>query len=72
MDFGILLTYLSTNFPVVGEILIYLGVLVITGQTVVAVTPSKSDDEWMKKLEEKKILGPLVKALGAFAPIQKK
>jgi len=72
MDFGILLSYLSANFPIMGEILIYLGVLVIAGQTVVAATPGKSDDEWMKKLEEKKILGPLLKALGAFAPIQKK
>lgn len=49
-----------------------LGGLVVIGQVVVVMTPSKKDDEAMAKAFQVPILGGILKAVCAFAPIQKK
>lgn len=61
-----------SQFPIVGHVLMGLGGLVVLGQVIVAITPSKSDDAFLAKLQEKPIIGHLLKALMSFAPIQKK
>lgn len=58
--------------PSVPVVLAALGGLVVLGQAYVAITPSQDDDAWYARLEEKAIIGSLLKALKAFAPIQRK
>ena len=49
-----------------------LGTLVVLAQTYIAITPSQKDDKWYAKLEEKALIGSLLKLLVKFAPIQRK
>lgn len=49
-----------------------LGTLVVLGQAIVLLTPSKSDDEAWAKLMAIPVLGPVLSALANFAVIQKK
>lgn len=53
-------------------VLMALGSLVVLGLVVVPLTPSKSDDEFLAKLQAKPIVGHLLKFLVAFSPIAKK
>jgi hypothetical protein len=72
MDIGYLFTLLAGLHPAVQVSLAALGGLVVLGQAIVILTPSKADDEAVSKIEAMPIVGPVVKALAAFAPIQKK
>lgn len=76
MDLGLLiqmaLDYLVANVPYAVLGLSILGSLVVIGQGVVVVTPSQSDDAWLEKLKQHKILGPVLILLAKFAPFQKK
>lgn len=67
-----LVLYLSSLHPSIPLIMSVLGGLVILGQVYVAITPGKEDDAWWAKIESKKMIGPLFKALKSFAPIQRK
>lgn len=49
-----------------------LGALVVMGYAYVAATPSKDDDMWLQKLEQKPVVGWALKLLLKFAPIQRK
>lgn len=62
----------AAQYPIVMTIVTILGSLVVVGQTIVAVTPSKSDDEAVAKIFLIPVLGPVLKAVAAFAPFQKK
>jgi peptidoglycan/LPS O-acetylase OafA/YrhL len=72
MDLSALLALLVGKFPVAGLILALLGVLVVAGQAIVVLTPSQADDAAWEKIKKLPVLGPLISALAAFAPIQKK
>lgn len=72
MDVAMLLHYLAAQFPLMGSVLVILGLLVVVGQAVVVITPSKKDDEAWAKLKALPLIGPLLDALSAFAPLQKK
>ena len=72
MDLGSLLPWLASLHPIVPVVLAALGCLVVLGQTVVALTPSAADDALASKLEALPLVGPLLKALASFAPIQRK
>lgn len=72
MDFSAIAQMLIAKWPVVGIILSVLGGLVVVGQTVVAVTPSTSDDAAWEKIKNIPILGQIIAVLSNFAPIQKK
>lgn len=50
----------------------WLGTLVVVGLGVVAMTPSKKDDEFVGKIYGIPVLGSFLKALAAFSPLQKK
>lgn len=67
-----LLMMLAALHPAIPLVLAALGGLVVLGQAYVALTPSQADDAWVAKLEAMPIVGPLLQALRAFAPIQKK
>ena len=69
---SVVLQYLASLHPTIPLVLAGLGALVVMGQTYVAVSASKKDDAWLLKLEAKPFLGPILKALKSFAPIQKK
>jgi hypothetical protein len=66
------LMMLAALHPAIPLVLTMLGGLVVLGQAYVALTPSQSDDAWVAKVEAMPIVGPLLQALRAFAPIQKK
>lgn len=49
-----------------------LGALVIMGYTYIQMTPSLDDDAWLKKLEDNKIAGYVLRLLVRFSPVQRK
>lgn len=63
---------LAEKLPWLALILGALGSLVVVGQAVVILTPSKKDDEFLDGLEKHSIFGTLLKAIKSFAPIQKR
>lgn len=62
---------LVAKLPWGATALMALGSLVVLGQVVVLVTPSKKDDAIVDDLK-KGIFGKLIDLLAAFAPFQKK
>jgi len=66
------LMMLASLHPAIPLVLAALGGLVVLGQAYVALTPSQSDDAWVAKIEAMPMVGALLQALRAFAPIQKK
>lgn len=66
------LEMLAGLHPAIPVVLAVLGSLVLLGQAYVAITPSQDDDAWFAKLEAVPVLGTLLKALKAFAPVQRK
>lgn len=72
MDLTKIIEWIAGLHPIVPFVLMGLGSVVIIGQIIVAMTPSPDDDAWLVKVYDIPILGPLLKALAAFAPIQKK
>lgn len=72
MDLSALLSLLAGLHPLVPVVLSVLGSLVVAGQAYVAITPSPNDDNWLANLESKPLLGDFLRAVRAFAPIQKK
>lgn len=71
-DWGLILSYLAATWPFIQPALIWLGLLVVAGQVVVLLTPTKKDDAAWAKLHAIPVLGRLLAALAAFAPIQRK
>lgn len=67
-----LLSMLVENVPGSAAVLVFLGLFVVVGQALVLLTPTKKDDAVMEKLHGLPLLGGLLKALEAFAPLQKK
>lgn len=57
-----------SKYPIVGYVLMGLGSLAILAQVIVAITPTKKDDEFINKTVIRKILDVLT----LFAPIKKK
>ena len=78
MDVQVIINFvneLSVKFPWavwILAVLSILGSLVVVAQAVVAVTPSKKDDELLDKVEKSSIGGFIFKLLVAFAPVKKK
>lgn len=72
MEFEAILAMLVGKFPILSMILGVLGALVVVGQAVVAMTPSKEDDAAWEKIKALPIIGGLISAIANFAPIQKK
>jgi hypothetical protein len=58
--------------PVAAYILMALGSLLVIVSSVVALTPSKKDDEFLEKVHGIPVLGQLVLALRKFSVIEKK
>lgn len=67
-----LVSLLVSKFAIVGYILMGLGVLVVLGRSYVLLSPTKDDDAFYAKLEANVILGPLLKLLVKFSPVQRK
>lgn len=72
MELGEILNLIIGVMPAARYVLMALGGLVVAGQVYVALTPSQDDDAWFAKLEAIPVLGALIKAVKAFAPIQRK
>lgn len=59
-------------YPIAHVILVAVASLVVIGQVVVVMTPSTEDDAAWEKIKAYPVLGQLIAALAAFAPIHKK
>lgn len=62
---------LLSQYPWGALILSALGTLVVVGQVVVVLTPSKKDDAILDDIK-KGMFGKLLDMIAAFAPIQRK
>ena len=62
---------LAAKFPIAGLVLSALGSIVIIAQVVVALTPSKADDEFLDSVQ-KGFFGSVIDVLKKFAPFQRK
>ncbi len=67
-----MLESILNEYPAITAILSGLGTLVVLGYAYVKATPSKSDDAYVAKLEKNAIVGPILKALKAFSPVERK
>lgn len=72
MELGDILNLIIGAVPAARYVLMALGGLVVLGQVYVALTPNQDDDAWFAKLENVTILGAFIRAIKAFAPIQRK
>lgn len=73
MEYNEVVLWLQGNLPpVLVLILSSLGALVVLGLSYVALTPSKDDDAWLLALQEKPLIGHILKFLQAFSPVEKK
>lgn len=72
MDFDMILPMLVAKFPILAGIFLVLGLLVVLAQVIIPLTPSKKDDAAWDKIKQIPVLGSVISALVAFAPIQKK
>lgn len=73
MDFAKLVEIVKMYAPMSGQyVLMGLGALVVLGRAYVMMTPSKDDDQWLQKLEDKAGVGHMLKMLVAFSPVQRK
>lgn len=72
MDAQLMLAELIKEFPALMIILSGLGLLVVAGQAYIAMTPNKKDDAWYDRMEKMRIIGPILKALASFAPLQRR
>jgi len=72
MDIHALLGMLVGAVPAVLIVLQILGALLVVGQCVVVMTPTKADDEAWDKIKGIPLLGSILSALVEFAPLQKK
>jgi hypothetical protein len=72
MDFVAMAQFLVLKFPVLGMVFALLGLLVVAGQALVLITPSTADDAAWEKIKAMPVIGQIISAVIAFAPIQKK
>jgi type IV secretory pathway component VirB8 len=72
MDIAAILLSMAGKFPWLMLILSILGALVVLGQAIVAMTPSKADDAVLDQVEKNGFFKMVLDALASFAPIQKK
>jgi hypothetical protein len=63
---------LMEKFPWIALVLTCLGSLVVIGQALVLVTPSKKDDEILDQIQKNSVGGAILNFLMRFAVIQKK
>lgn len=62
---------LVLKYPWLPLVLQVLGLLVVIAQVVVALTPSKKDDEYLAKLEGNSMVKKALDFFVSFAPVQK-
>lgn len=72
MDPVQVLTQFSSAYPWVHLSLTVLGSLVVVGQVIVPLTPTKKDDEAWEKIKSFPVVGQVLAALENFAVFRKK
>lgn len=66
-----LLDALMQLIPGSGKVLMWLGLIVVSAQSFVLITPTTKDNAFMAKLDGILLVGGLLRAIRAFAPKQK-
>lgn len=72
MDYAAILQGLVAKWPILALIFMVLGTLLVIGQAVVPLTPTKKDDAAWEKIKGVPVLGHFLAALELFAIIHKK
>lgn len=73
MDQHATLDLVKQHAPIILQyVLMALGVLVVLGRAYIKITPTQDDDAFLQKLEEKKIIGSILKLLIQFSPVERK
>ena len=57
---------------IVINVLAVLGSIVVAGGAYILATPNKDDDKWLQKMEKNAIIGPILRTLIRFSPLQRK
>ncbi len=71
LDFSWLIE-LVANYPIVSIILMSLSLLVMLGQGIIIITPTKEDDIAWEKIKAWPVVGHLLSILEKFGPFKKK
>ena len=73
MDLNNIVEIIKNHAPMLVQyILMALGALVILGRAYIYITPTQDDDKWWASMEEKPVIGMLLKVLVSFSPIGRK
>lgn len=72
MEFEAIAQMLIGKWPVVAVILSIMGALVVVGMAVVAITPSKKDDQMLEDLKKNGFFAKILEFLSKWSPFQKK
>ncbi len=73
MDFNNLMNLMDAAAPQpVKLVLMMLGGLVCLGYAYVLATPTEKDDAFLQGLEEKPVIGHLLRLLKRFSPLERK
>lgn len=62
---------LALKYPLLGTILMVLGIVLVVAQIVVPLTPTLKDDKFLAKIRNNAILSFLFNLFLSFAPVQK-
>lgn len=65
-------TNMSTKYPMLLLALSVVGTLPPLASTYVALTPNKEDDIWLKKVEDKPMVGALLRFFVRFSLVERK
>lgn len=65
--------FIKEHAPMIVQyVLMGLGGLVVAGAAYIKATPTQDDDMWLQKLEEKPVIGQILKLLIQFSPLERK
>lgn len=66
MDVNVIIASLAAKYPIITTVAAALGILVVVGQTYAPLR------KYLEKVEALPVIGPILKGLAAFAPVQPK
>jgi hypothetical protein len=66
------LDFLAGTFDLAKVALAVVAGLIVVGRVYIAMTPTKSDDQWLQELEKKPWIGMVLRVVAAFSPVQRK
>jgi hypothetical protein len=69
MDIDFIIGWIVSHYLWAAPAFAWLGILVVVGTAIVALTPTKKDDELLAKLKAWPFVGPILAAVAKFSPV---